>query len=508
MTPDATTPRSTTLLTVVIDESGCPSPQVAGCRESVRVAARRVTGSEIVIASLGDTPPTEGWVLLLEAADRLTAGALDALVTTIASSPGASLIVGDHERPAGWLGERSFHPEWSYELMLSALHVECAVAVRSDLLATVVPASTSTGLRDGLLPEIVLRSAEVGVTPVRCPEVVVERHGERVGVDRHRAIVAAHLGRQGVAADIGTTDHGTLHVRRADVGERGVSVVIPTRGSTGTAWGRTSTWVIGAVESMVATSSWPDLEFVVVADASTPGWVHDALLRIAPDKVRWVAWNEPFNFSAKVNRGVAEASNDLVLILNDDTHLVDPDAIGEMVALLGSVDPASSARVGAVGARLLYEDGTLQHAGHVYQEHPLHACVGWPGDHPGPGGRLWATRECSGVTAAAVLTDRATFDEVGGIPVGFPLDFNDVAFCLAVRAAGHRIVWTPHATWHHFEGRTRERGPRPDEYAALHARWGSALDIDPYYHPALEPRRADWLERPASRFWKVRGASF
>jgi GT2 family glycosyltransferase len=498
-----------TLLTVVLDESGCASPQVAGCRESVRLAALEAADAEIHVTSGPTSWPADGWVLMLEAADRLAPGGLAALVEAIRSHPDASIVVGDHLRPKGVLGERSHHPVWSYEYLLSAAHVECAVALRSDVLAALLPSGFDGGLRDGLPLELLLRAAEAGVAPVRCAEVVVERHGESIGVERHRSLVASHLARLGVAADIGVTDQRTLHVRRADRGRSGtVSVVIPTRGSTGTAWGRTSTWVIDAVDSITSTSSWPDLEFVVVADEATPVWVRESLEQLSGGRLRWVPWTEPFNFSAKVNRGVAESTGEVVLLLNDDTRLVDPDAIGEMVALLGSVDPATGSRVGAVGARLLFEDSTLQHAGHVYQEHPLHACVGWPGEHPGPGRRLWATRECTGVTAAALMVERSTFDEVGGFPLEFPLDFNDVWFSLAVRAAGHRVVWTPHATWFHFEGRTRERGPRPDEYAALHERWGDALDVDPYYHPDLEPRRADWLERPSSRWWSVRGARF
>lgn len=498
-----------TLLTVLLDESGCASPQVAGCHESLRTASRAVLDAEIRVVSLSEPWPEEGWVLLLEAADRVAPGGLVSLMTAISAAPGAGVVFGDHVRRSGVVDERSHHPVWSYEYLLSAAHLECAVAVRADLLPALLPDGSRGRLRDGAALEVMLRAAEAGVVPERCADIIVERHGDRLGHERHRALVAAHLARVGVSADIGITDCQTLHVRRADRSSGGrVSVVIPTRGSTGTAWGRTSTWVLDAVSSILATSSWSDLEFVVVADDATPAWVRGSLERRAGERLRWVSWTEPFNFSAKVNKGVRESSGEIVLLLNDDTQLVDPDAIGEMAALLGSVDPATGSRVGAVGARLLFEDGTLQHAGHVYQEHPLHACVGWPGDHPGPGRRLWSARECSGVTAAAVMIDRATFDEVSGFPLEFPLDFNDVWFSLAVRTAGHRIIWTPHATWFHFEGRTRERGPRADEYAALHDRWGDALDADPYYHPALESRRADWLERPSSRWWSVRGARF
>lgn len=498
-----------TRLTILVDDAGCASPQVAGCRESLRDAASAVGAHRVDVCAWGDPWPTDGWVLMIEAADRVVPDGLAALLAVVEATPAAGVVFGDHVRTVGELGERSHHPIWSYEYLLSAGHVECAVAVRADLLTTVSPEGARGDLRDGASLEMLLRAAEAGVEPVRCPEVVVERHGDRLGPERHRALVAAHLARLGVAADIGITDQRTLHVRRADPGSgRTVSVVIPTRGSTGTAWGRTSTWVVEAVGSIVSTSSWTDLEFVVVADDSTPAWVSGALERASGGRLTWVPWTEPFNFSAKVNRGVAAARGETILLLNDDTRLVDPDAIGEKVALLGASDPATGRRVGAVGARLLFEDGTLQHGGHVYQEHPLHACVGWPGDHPGPGRRLWSTRECSGVTAAALMVERSVFDEVGGFPLDFPLDFNDVWFSLAIGEAGHRVVWTPHATWFHFEGRTRDRGPRADEYAALHDRWGRALDVDPYYHPDLEPRRADWLERPSSRWWSVRGARF
>jgi hypothetical protein len=77
----------------------------------------------------------------------------------------------------------------------------------------------------------------------------------------------------------------------------------------------------------------------------------------------------------------------------------------------------------------------------------------------------------------------------------FPLDFNDIGFCLAVRRTGRRIIWTPDAVWHHFEGRSRTRGPRPDEFTRLVAQWGNELVNDPYYHPLLEVRRGDWSER-------------
>jgi hypothetical protein len=148
------------------------------------------------------------------------------------------------------------------------------------------------------------------------------------------------------------------------------------------------------------------------------------------------------------------------------------------------------------GAKLLFADGTLQHGGHVYHHERMHACFGWPGDHPGPGRVLAVERECSGVTAAVAMVTRAVFEEVGGFWEDLPVNFNDVDFSLQVRATGRRIVWTPYACWYHFESRSRDGTATMAEFRTLDARWHDQMLDDPYYHPLLTPRRSDWLEVP------------
>ena len=134
----------------------------------------------------------------------------------------------------------------------------------------------------------------------------------------------------------------------------------------------------------------------------------------------------------------------------------------------------------------------------MYHYDLRHTCLGWPGDSPGPWPvrPLAVERECSGVTAAAALVHRAAFEQVGGFPTELPLNFNDVDFCLKLRAAGHRIVWTPWAEWYHFESRTRHSVLRPEEYDFINQRWHYEINNDPYYNPNLAPDRNDWLERP------------
>jgi GT2 family glycosyltransferase len=233
-----------------------------------------------------------------------------------------------------------------------------------------------------------------------------------------------------------------------------------------------------------------EIEIVAVLDSGTDPVVERGLRRIAGDALRVVHYEAPFNFSTKINLGVSASSGDLLLLLNDDTEVLAPGSIDEMVAL--AQDPA----VGMVGAKLLFGDGRLQHGGHVYNGVVSHALLGWPGDHPGPNRLLAVERECAGVTAAAALVPRSVHNEVGAMDPSFAINYNDVDYSLRIRATGRRIVWTPHACWYHFEHGSEPTSVSKAERELLEARWGEDLRRDPFYNPNLEPNRVDWLERP------------
>ena len=169
--------------------------------------------------------------------------------------------------------------------------------------------------------------------------------------------------------------------------------------------------VLEAMRSIVDRSSFEQFEFVVVVDTATPSNVVDAIEQFdSPTTI--VPFDAEFNFSAKVNAGAARARGDLLLFLNDDTELIEPDSIGEMAALLDQDD------VAMVGAKLLYSDGTLQHAGHVFPGFASHALLGYAGDQPGPYRMAAVERECSGVTAAAAMVRADLFAELGGFDAG------------------------------------------------------------------------------------------
>ena len=172
--------------------------------------------------------------------------------------------------------------------------------------------------------------------------------------------------------------------------------------------------------------------------------------------------------------------------------------LGEMVALAVRQD------VGCVGAKLLYPDGRLQHAGVVIGLGGVagHAQRFARADDPGYLERLRAVHEVSAVTAACLVVRREVFDAVGGLDEGLTVAFNDVDFCLRVRAAGYLNLWTPFARLVHHESVSRGRDFTPakakrfaDEYAAMQRRWGAQLLNDPYYSPHLTYDREDFSLR-------------
>ena len=256
-----------------------------------------------------------------------------------------------------------------------------------------------------------------------------------------------------------------------------VSVVVPSIGTGGTARGGDRVFVVEAVRSVLATVGQRfDLEVIVVSGREMPADVEHELVALggADESVTCVDYDAPFNFSATINLGAAHARGDFLLLLNDDTEVASPHWLDLMV------DAAASPDVGAVGARLLFEDGTLQHAGHTYRTSLDHVAFGRPGDSAGRTGMLSHRRRVAGVTAACMLTPMRVFDLVGGLCTGFPGNYNDVDYCMKVRASGHHIVYEPEAVLWHFESRSRVAGILPDEIELIQSRWLTGLIDDPF----------------------------
>jgi GT2 family glycosyltransferase len=247
------------------------------------------------------------------------------------------------------------------------------------------------------------------------------------------------------------------------------------------------------VESVIEGTDHPDFEVVVADNGSTSAETLDYLdaLRRRPN-CRVVAVPGEFNFPHIVNRAVAATRAAVVVLLNNDTEVLGPFWLRDLVR------HAVRDGVGAVGARLLYPGGRVQHAGvvlgwggyagHFGRNQPEGSC-----DHLG---RDLATHEVAAVTAACLAVSRAHFDAVGGFDESFAVDFNDVDFCLRLSRLGLRNLLCPSAVLRHHESASRRHeGARRARFEAerrrFGERWRSALGADPFFPLLLSLQRND-----------------
>ena len=469
-----------------------------------RTVIRRGDNGGIVAASNEALAAASGeFVVLVDHDDVLAPQALELLAELLDGDPGIDVAYSDHDllRPDGRCASPVYKPDFSLERLRNHNYITHLVVARRSVVVDVGGFGVGTdGAQDH---DLLLRLAERAGPFAHLPEILLHWRQSPSSVatdvankpaafDREVDVAAAHLERSDIPAAVEPGDHpGLARIRREVRGKPVVSVIIPTRGSRGRIWGVDRVFVHDAVASLMED---PDdrceLEFVAVIDVGSDPLVERGLRRIAGDRLHVVDYVQPFNFSDKINRGVAAAGGDYVLLLNDDTELIAPGSVAEMVGL------AQQADVGMVGAKLLFEDGTLQHGGHLYHGTISHALLGWSGEHPGPHRMLAVERECAGVTAAAALLRREVFNGVGGMNTDFAVNYNDVDLSLTLRAAGYRIVWTPHASWFHFEQQTFEHPVDEAEIIAIERRWGEAMRTDPYSNSNLTPGRTDWLELP------------
>ena len=279
--------------------------------------------------------------------------------------------------------------------------------------------------------------------------------------------------RRGIDGDVIDAGHGYHRVRRRLTHTPKVSVIVPTRGTVGRVWGLDISFVVNMIDSVRAMSSYPDVEFVVVYDASMADEHLAEIERVGRD-VTFVRYDEPFNFSKTCNLGALAASGDVLLFMNDDMEVRSPNWIESMISFL------EDESVGLVGPMLLFDNYLVQSAGHQSAP-PNHFGRGRPPSVAGGPGRPFAlNREVMGVTGACMAIRRSTFFEIGGFSIDFPLNYNDVDFCFKLIQRRYRIIWTPDAELFHFESKSRHTTVDDSELALLDRLWGRYLNNDPY----------------------------
>ena len=314
-------------------------------------------------------------------------------------------------------------------------------------------------------------------------------------IDAGIAALKAHYARCGVAVDDVTLIPGTPGYYKTDytMAHPGrVSILIPTCDHIRD--------LETCVESIYARTTYPDFEIILIENNSKAPETFRTYKRMQkehPDNLKVVTWEgKGFNYSALNNFGEKFATGEYLLLLNNDTEVITAAWLEEMVMY------AQQKRVGCVGAKLLYPDDTIQHAGVGFGIGGVagHLHKYYPASSDGYMGRLNYVQDVYADTAACLLIRKEIYDEVGGLDESYAVAFNDVDFCVRVRQAGYTNVFTPFAQLYHYESKSRGMEDNPEkqkrfqgEVLRFQARWGDLLAKgDPCTNPNFDIQREDF----------------
>ncbi|MFQ1647476.1 glycosyltransferase family 2 protein [Aeromonas veronii] len=269
-----------------------------------------------------------------------------------------------------------------------------------------------------------------------------------------------------------------------------VSLLIPTRDRRAL----TET----AVRSIIERSTYTHFEILILDNGSVEQETLDFFAQIQQEdsRVKVLRYDHPFNYSAINNFGARHAKGSIVGLVNNDVEVINPDWLTEMVS------HCLRPEIGCVGAKLYYSNDTLQHGGVILGIGGVanHSHKNFSRNHPGYFARLLCVQNYSAVTAACLLIRKEIFDEVEGLDENnLKVAFNDVDFCLKVREAGYRNLWTPYAELYHYESISRGAEDSPEKIARftnevnyMQSKWGKHLEVDPYYSRNLTKDREDF----------------
>jgi GT2 family glycosyltransferase len=430
---------------------------------------------------------TGALVMVLEPGDKLAPESLAALALALAEAPVARLAYADEDRldAAGRRGDPWFKGGWNPELFQAQAH-----ALRPCLMrrAAVEAVGGLAGPPGAEAYATLLRLAE-SARPAELrhlPLVLLHRPADAPAEEpaAHAVALAEHLAATAPGARVEALPRGGWRrvVWPLPAAPPRISLCIPTRDRVAL--------LQGCVEGLRYRTDWPDLEIIVVDNDSAEPATREYLASLAGDKrVRVLREAGPFNFSRLNNLGAAAATGSLFGLINNDIVVRDAGWLREMAS------HALRPGVGAVGALLLYGEGTVQHAGIVLG-------IGGVGSHihkrlaggaPGYQGRAAVAQQVSAVTAACLLTPMQSWRRLGGMDeASLPVAYNDVDYCLRVREAGQTVVFTPHAVLDHLESASRglddggaRRARLERDKGWMRERWGAALEADPFYSPNL-----------------------
>ncbi|WP_204105073.1 MULTISPECIES: glycosyltransferase [Spirulina sp. CCY15215] len=438
---------------------------------------------------------TGEYIGLLDHDDELAIDALFAVAKLLQTYPHADFIYTDedHIDTKGKHFDPAFKPDWSPEYFHTQMYT-CHFGVYRTQLVREIGGFRSEfdGAQDY---DLVLRLTEKTKNIYHIPKILYHWRaiasssasgvqGKPDAFQTGKKALESMLERSHYPGFVAETEMaGVFRLRRQLQAESKISIIIPSAGKQIKEAGKSICLLENCLQSIQEKSTYRNFEIVVVDGWDIPEEILKRLEGKLEGKLELVRDRAPFNFSTRINLGVEKARGDIILILNDDTQVITPDWLESMFEF------AQQAEIGAVGAKLLFPDGKIQHSGVVIVEdiHPMHVFYGYEGAHQGYSFSNLVNRNYIAVTGACLMMRKALFAELQGLDTEFALNYNDVDLCLKAHQAGYRNLITPYAQLSHYGSASRsDRQVRPEERQKLAEKWGEywqKIGGDPYYNP-------------------------
>ncbi len=436
------------------------------------------------------------WITLLEPCDTLEPDALYSCAKLMEQHPDMDLCYTDEDQVSEdgrSYREPVFKPDFNIDLLRASHYLGHLVLFRSDLAARV--GAWNPAYQADAAYDYSLRAAECAGYIGHLPRALYHAR-ETAKQARYMGdlILNAHYKRMGIpaAAKMSETP-GIYHTAYQWKETPLVSVNIPNKDHIDD--------LDTCVQSIFAKCTYPNYEIVIIENNSTQEstFAYYKKLQEQDARVRVVVWEDVFNYSRITNFGVAHSNGEYILLLNNDTEVITPDFMEELLGYCMRED------VGVCGARLFYFDDTIQHAGVIVGLGGIcgEGFQGFPKENGGYQNRIFCPQDYSAVTAACLMTKKSVFEQVGGMDEEFQIAYNDIDYCLKVRSTGRLVVYNPFAMLHHYEYKSRGVENTPQKLA----RYNREVDLfttryaqmisegDPYYNPNLTRRYQDFSLR-------------
>ena len=458
------------------------------------------------------------FLAMLDNDDELTPDALYEIARTLDADSSIDLLYTDEDKldAGGSPCDPYFKPDWSPEHLHSVMYMLHLLVIRKGLFYAVGEFQAEySGAQDY---DLALRASRAArkITHIakvlyhwrKIPGSAAEQvDAKPAALEAGRRALEDHVSRTvpGGQVEPGKLP-GLFRVRYPIIDNPLVSICIPTHDQTGEIPGRGPTnFVANIVRSIAEKTDYRHFEILVCDDGNLSPSTRRAIRDIPHRLVSYPGPYAPFNFSVKANFMFEQARGEQIVLLNDDMEVI----ASEWLAAL--LEHSQRKEIGAVGARLLFPNGRIQHVGVVIGVHggAAHVYHNFPASLIGYNAFTHVVRNYSAVTGACLATRKSVIADIGGFDPRFAVDYNDIDYCLRACERGYRVVYTPYAELYHFENQTARRNEAcPETQRLFAARWARVIERDPYYNSNLTRNGLDFspaADNPALSGTGVRG---